>query len=184
MCSVPPTGRQLQRLLIRIVMFIEYRLDQMFKRIPAGFTIPLRIVLWNGREFNLSTEPTVTVYVPTLSALRCFIPPDLNKLGEAFVDGHIRVEGSIHEIFRIAENLVSSVAANKRPRFYFFRHHNPKLDREAIEYHYDVSNDFYSMFLDRNMVYSCAYYLSLIHISEPTRLGMISYAVFCLKKKK
>src|SRR5450759_5860879 len=27
------------------------------------------------------------------------------------------------------------------------------------------------------------YVLSLIHISEPTRLGMISYAVFCLKKK-
>src|SRR5665648_1102413 len=28
------------------------------------------------------------------------------------------------------------------------------------------------------------YYLSLIHISEPTRLGIISYTVFCLKKKK
>src|SRR5450759_403377 len=28
------------------------------------------------------------------------------------------------------------------------------------------------------------FHLSLIHISEPTRLGMISYAVFCLKKKK
>src|SRR5450756_3105795 len=28
------------------------------------------------------------------------------------------------------------------------------------------------------------WHLSLIHISEPTRLGMISYAVFCLKKKK
>src|SRR5665648_201127 len=34
----------------------------------------------------------------------------------------------------------------------------------------------------RNHVWS--YDLSLIHISEPTRLGMISYAVFCLKKKK
>src|SRR5665648_1214500 len=33
---------------------------------------------------------------------------------------------------------------------------------------------------DRRFVVS----LSLIHISEPTRLGMISYAVFCLKKKK
>src|SRR5450756_854737 len=32
--------------------------------------------------------------------------------------------------------------------------------------------------------YRTRYYLSLIHISEPTRLGMISYAVFCLKKKK
>ena len=31
---------------------------------------------------------------------------------------------------------------------------------------------------------AAALYLSLIHISEPTRLGMISYAVFCLKKKK
>src|SRR5665648_474560 len=29
----------------------------------------------------------------------------------------------------------------------------------------------------------CIRILSLIHISEPTRLGMISYAVFCLKKK-
>src|SRR5665648_1126947 len=32
--------------------------------------------------------------------------------------------------------------------------------------------------------YAVDIYLSLIHISEPTRLGMISYAVFCLKKKK
>src|SRR5665648_717714 len=32
--------------------------------------------------------------------------------------------------------------------------------------------------------YTKGYKLSLIHISEPTRLGMISYAVFCLKKKK
>ena len=31
---------------------------------------------------------------------------------------------------------------------------------------------------------AAAFGLSLIHISEPTRLGMISYAVFCLKKKK
>ena len=36
-----------------------------------------------------------------------------------------------------------------------------------------------------NITGSITYYnLSLIHISEPTRLGMISYAVFCLKKKK
>src|SRR5428012_340 len=32
--------------------------------------------------------------------------------------------------------------------------------------------------------FQAGYPLSLIHISEPTRLGIISYAVFCLKKKK
>ena len=34
-----------------------------------------------------------------------------------------------------------------------------------------------------NLNLCSGWYLSLIHISEPTRLGMISYAVFCLKKK-
>src|SRR5665648_1192736 len=38
--------------------------------------------------------------------------------------------------------------------------------------------------VDDNRTAGAAAPLSLIHISEPTRLGMISYAVFCLKKKK
>lgn len=139
-------------------MFIESRLERLFSRIPVGAAIPLRLVLWNGREFNLSSKPTVTVHIPTPSALRYFVPPNLHKLGEAFVDGHIRVEGSIHELFRVAESLVSSVAATTRSRFWRFTHHSLKRDREAIEYHYDVSNEFYSLFLDRNMVYSCAYF--------------------------
>src|SRR5213595_678346 len=33
-----------------------------------------------------------------------------------------------------------------------------RSDREAISFHYDVSNDFYALFLDRRMVYTCAYY--------------------------
>src|SRR5450756_2811608 len=37
---------------------------------------------------------------------------------------------------------------------------------------------------DRRRTPLTVWFLSLIHISEPTRLGMISYAVFCLKKKK
>src|SRR5450759_5652096 len=39
-------------------------------------------------------------------------------------------------------------------------------------------------FRNRQLVVAATPHLSLIHISEPTRLGMISYAVFCLKKKK
>jgi cyclopropane-fatty-acyl-phospholipid synthase len=139
-------------------VFIENRFEEMFKKIPAGFAIPLRIVLWNGREFNLSANPTVTIHIPSRSALQYFIPLDLNRLGEAFVEGHIRVDGSIHELFRVAESLVSNLAGGTRSRFQRFISHTRRVDRAAIEYHYDVSDDFYSLFLDRNMVYSCAYY--------------------------
>jgi cyclopropane-fatty-acyl-phospholipid synthase len=40
------------------------------------------------------------------------------------------------------------------------RRHSPERDRQAVSYHYDVSNDFYELFLDRRMAYSCAYFSS------------------------
>ena len=36
--------------------------------------------------------------------------------------------------------------------------HGPARDRAAIQYHYDVGNDFYRLWLDDRMVYSCAYF--------------------------
>ena len=38
------------------------------------------------------------------------------------------------------------------------RDRTKRLDAKAIEFHYDVSNEFYALFLDRRMVYTCAYY--------------------------
>src|SRR5207245_3938723 len=38
--------------------------------------------------------------------------------------------------------------------------HSPKRDRRAVTLHYDISNDFYRLWLDRRMVYSCAYFRS------------------------
>ena len=139
-------------------MFLEQRFERMIDRIRANAAIPLRIELWNGHRFDLSSEPTVTIAIPRPSALRYFLSPDLNKLGEAFVEGHIRVEGSIHDVFLVAEGLARSVAATTRAGYHRFRRHSQGRDRRAVEYHYDVSNDFYSLFLDRSMVYSCAYY--------------------------
>jgi len=139
-------------------MFLERRFEQTIGRTFGNGSVPLRLKLWNGRRIELSPAPTVTVIVRRMSALRYFISPDLNKLGEAFVEGHIRVEGSIHEIFRVAESLARNVAAHTRAGFHRAAFHTRARDRKAIEFHYDVSNDFYSLFLDRNMVYSCAYY--------------------------
>jgi len=36
--------------------------------------------------------------------------------------------------------------------------HSKERDREAVTYHYDVGNDFFKLFLDRRMIYSCAYF--------------------------
>ena len=49
---------------------------------------------------------------------------------------------------------------------------------------YDNGDSLIMVATDRISCFDVILKLSLIHISEPTRLGMISYAVFCLKKKK
>src|SRR5690606_31730146 len=38
------------------------------------------------------------------------------------------------------------------------RRHSRERDREAVRSHYDVGNDFYSLWLDKSLVYSCAYF--------------------------
>ena len=148
------------KLALNLPMFLEWKLSRAIERLKARTSIPLRLELWNGHRFDLASSPTVTVAIPRPAALRYFLSPDLNKLGEAFVEGHIRVQGPIEEIFRVAEAFARNAAASTRAGLTRFLPHGRMLDRKSIQYHYDVSNEFYSLFLDRNMLYSCAYFRS------------------------
>jgi cyclopropane-fatty-acyl-phospholipid synthase len=139
-------------------MFLESRFAHVVEQMRASAALPLRLELWNGKTFDFAKNTTVKIKIPTPGALRYFLPPDLNKLGEAFVEGHIRVEGSIDEVFRVATGMARSVSATTRAGFHFFKRHSRRADKEAIQYHYDVSDDFYSLFLGSGKVYSCAYF--------------------------
>ena len=49
--------------------------------------------------------------------------------------------------------------------------HSPGRDREAIRHHYDVGNDFYRLFLDHQLVYSCAYFPDGTELDPPAQGG-------------
>jgi cyclopropane-fatty-acyl-phospholipid synthase len=139
-------------------MFLEHRLERFVEELRHTASLPVRLELWNGRAFDLAARPTVKISVPRPSALRYLFKTDLMKLGQAYVEGYLRIEGPILEIVRVCETLTRSAAARGRRSLSRLFHHSRRSDRRAIEYHYDVSNEFYSLFLDRNMVYSCAYF--------------------------
>jgi cyclopropane-fatty-acyl-phospholipid synthase len=144
-------------------MFLENRLERMVGRLKEedARDIPMRLKLWSGRTLDLGPRPNVTVTIPKPSSLRYFVAPDLLKLGEAYVEGHIDVDGSLVDIFEAGERLARRAApASRLAGLRQAVWHSRRRDRRAIEYHYDVSNDFYRLFLDRNMVYSCAYFRS------------------------
>jgi cyclopropane-fatty-acyl-phospholipid synthase len=141
-------------------MFLERRLERLVAKLKRSASIPLRLELWNGRAFDLASEPKVKIGVTSPSALRFLISPNLMKLGYAYVEGYLRVEGPILEVFRVAESLARSAASRGSRGLHRVWRHTKRGDRDAIQYHYDVSNDFYALWLDRNMVYSCAYFHS------------------------
>jgi cyclopropane-fatty-acyl-phospholipid synthase len=141
-------------------MLFDKKLAAMAEEMRSQRNVPMQIELWDGRRYALGDAPKVRLKVPKAAALRYLINPDMMKLGEAFVEGHVEVEGQLKDIFEVAERFASGSPPPK-PRLLGMKRlgvHSRKRDKRAIEYHYDVSNDFYRLFLDERMVYSCAYF--------------------------
>jgi len=142
-------------------MLFDKKLADFAAGLRTEHNVPLEVRLWNGQSYLLGDAPKVTVEVPKASALSYLVNPDLYKLGEAYVEGYLRIHGRLKDIFEVAEKFARG-AATSRKLFDIKRmaSHTRARDKKAIEYHYDVSNDFYRLFLDANMVYSCAYFRS------------------------
>ena len=121
---------------------------------------PLRLRLWNGLQHDFGPEPRVTVALDEPGAIRYFLPPSLDNLAEGYVNGHFDVQGHAPDIIGVAAQLAhSGVSAKGRfGRLFSALTHDRKKDAQAIAHHYDVSNDFYALWLDPAMVYSCAYF--------------------------
>jgi len=129
-----------------------------------------------------SNEPVrFTIVLQHPGALRkMFLPPNDLTLGEAYIYNDFDIEGDIEPVFQLAERFMDSrwgkleqVRFGKRllslpntgqPRpgdtaaNLHGTRHTKERDRQAVAYHYNRSNDFYALWLDRQMVYSCAYF--------------------------
>ncbi|WP_017939484.1 C17 cyclopropane fatty acid synthase CfaB [Zestomonas thermotolerans] len=126
--------------------------------ILSTLKLPLRLRLWDGKELDLSPEPKVTLVLRDPGMLELLRQPTLDALGSAYVEGRLDLEGPIDEVIRIGDALSEALLGEEQgpppPR----REHDKSTDAAAISYHYDLSNDFYKLWLDRDMVYSCAYF--------------------------
>jgi cyclopropane-fatty-acyl-phospholipid synthase len=137
---------------VRSPQILENRLEKLVERVRATQPVPMRLRLWSGRSYELGPDPGITLTVPKPAALRYLLSPDLMKLGEAYVEGHIDLDGPIHEVFRVGEHFVSAAGGGSAlGPLLRLRRHSKSRDRAAIQYHYDVSNEFYSLFLDRKL---------------------------------
>ena len=153
---------------------------------PAG-TRSFSIRYWDGTTEDARALPSAfTLVVARAGALRrMLLPPNELTIIEAALSGDVEIEGDMEAAMWLGDGINAQL---RRPAtlLSLFRHlralpkeeagwnvremraehtvgragdvHDPERDRAAIRYHYDVGNDFYRLWLDERMVYSCAYF--------------------------
>ncbi|TCV90389.1 class I SAM-dependent methyltransferase [Sulfurirhabdus autotrophica] len=137
--------------------------DQMFNQIEQRIrklVLPMSINFWDEREMNLGKHSKVKLSVRSPHALTSLANPSMGKLAKNYVEQQIDLEGSMHDIIHVGEmfcDAASCIAQPSRTGLSWLRQSRVDASKE-ISYHYDVSNDFYKLWLDRRMVYSCAYF--------------------------
>ena len=136
----------------RMIGMVENRL----KRVG----LPISMTLWNGDTIRSGPDTNLRLTVKSPQALMSLANPSLGGIARSYVEGQLDLDGDIRETIRIGEGLVSGESTTYRRHskaWKWWRHTRP-ADRKNIQHHYDVGNDFYGLWLDRNRVYSCAYY--------------------------
>lgn len=122
--------------------------------------LPVQLELWNGKILKFCDFPKVHIGVRSREALLTLLKPTMGRLAADYVQQKIDIEGSAHDILELGEQLCvggQDITAGSRPALGWLRH-SKKRDRAAISHHYDVSNEFYGLWLDSQRIYSCAYF--------------------------
>ena len=162
---------------------------------------PFNVRFWDGGAVAATTPngaPTFFVRRPTALAHVLSAPGTLG-LGRAYVDGSLAVDDldralrvvdefeppplSVADRARLA--LAAAAAAlpgglPRRPRLELLlrgRLHSAERDAAAVRYHYDVGNDFFALFLDESMTYSCAVFskgAQTLEEAQRTKLELVA----------
>ena len=124
----------------------------------CALRLPLRLRLWDGQPIELGPDPRITLDVRDPQALALLTNPRLDDLASAYIEGRLDIHGPLPDVIALADQLSSALGADVARAPGQRVAHDRQTDAEAIAYHYDLSNDFYALWLDPEMVYSCAYF--------------------------
>ena len=117
----------------------------------------LRLVLWDGFEVPSHTSsPVATIIFKNRRALFSLIRDAELNFGEAYMFGAVDIRG---DMVKLLEEIYRAWPEVKR-RAWLFRQGSNGVHaaRQNVHGHYDLGNEFYQLWLDRQMVYTCAYF--------------------------
>lgn len=147
-----------------------------------SFNIPVKVNYWDGKSAVYGDgEPEITITMNDEIPMKAILNNASLALGEAYMDGKIEVTGAPNSIQKLLtsayENADSFMRNNKYIRFLPKQSHNEKHSKQDVQIHYDVGNDFYQLWLDATMTYSCAYFKSPDDTLEQAQMNKVHHII-------
>ena len=128
--------------------------------LSKSFPFPVRVTYWDGKsEVYGNGTPEIEIVFNEKIPMGDITRNASLALGEAYMDKKIEIHGSIQKlIFGAYESADSFMRSSKFRKFLPKQKHTEKQSEEDVQSHYDIGNDFYKLWLDPTMTYSCAYF--------------------------
>ena len=136
----------------------------------ASLHVPLAVRMPNDERVG-PADARVTLKLHDLGPLPKLAAGQIGRVAQDYVEGRLDIQGTMRDVMEIAAHMIdddplrgehgaaplrwwSELARHSRSKA---RHHR-RADAEQVQFHYDVSDDFYALWLDPRRVYSCAYF--------------------------
>ncbi len=127
--------------------------------VPAKVTLPDGTVLGNS-------DPQIAIHFKERRSLAHLATGNIGALGSDYVEGRVLLEGTMRDLMAAARGILAFAPTQAESgfwqrtvkRFVSAVQHTMSRDARQIQFHYDLSDDFYALWLDPRRVYSCAYY--------------------------
>ncbi|WPH20307.1 cyclopropane-fatty-acyl-phospholipid synthase family protein [Variovorax paradoxus] len=131
----------------------------------ASLPVPIALELPDGRRVA-KPGSRVTLAFSEWSALAKLAAHQVGAIGEAYVEGRVQIEGAMRDLIDATVSMLPGNPAETNTAWWTrllrlaksHNSHSLHKDAEQIQFHYDVSDDFYALWLDPRRVYSCAYF--------------------------
>lgn len=186
--------------------------QQALLHIASVIELPLTVRLWDGRTVPLGPEPIGTVTIASAGVVASLLKkPSLENIIAHYALGHIAIAGGDlmtlgdavrsrvkkADLRRLGKRtllgllwpflMVKSQRASLQHGFdkdQAGSEHSNQHNKSYIQFHYDVSNEFYQLFLDPEMQYSCAYFRSEETTLEQAQLDKLEMICRKLRLKE
>ncbi|WP_264805659.1 SAM-dependent methyltransferase [Cytobacillus sp. NCCP-133] len=138
-------------------------IDKMFYKtlLKNTFSSPVKITFWDGEEVHYGDgEPHFKLIFRDIIPKGDLIQNPSIAFGEAYMDGVIEVEGSLKEVVASMYRNQESFLSNSKIYAHLLKRisNTSKRSKDNVAFHYDIGNDFYKLWLDETMTYSCGYF--------------------------